>query len=345
MRKVSHRHLWRHAFLLAAVFTTGVLASAIEARAVILYSTDVRNTSAPSDAEGLTAWNIEGMWGSYLATPIDDTHFVVAQHLYSYGTDPLPTTISFQNHTYNVNTSSRVPDAASDLCIYSIVGDTFPTHATLYDASIDGLEKDKTLTVIGKGTLRGVDVKVGTTLKGWQWGTGSSDKTWGQNIVDGLANYTNPDNTIYTDTLLRFNFDAGGIPNEAILSRGDSSGGVFIYSNGEWKLAGINYDATGTYSYTATGAYPDGTSAYFNGALFDQQGLYYLDARGNWIYDNSSGVDPGYSEASSISARLDWIRENAPGVTVPEPATLMLLISGAMSLAVFGRFARRRKAP
>jgi hypothetical protein len=334
MRKVSHRHLWRHAFLLAAVFTTGVLASAIEARAVILYSTDVRNTSPPSDAEGLAAWKLEATWGTYLATPIDATHFMVARHCYGYGTDPTPTTISFLGGTYTVDTGSRVWD--NDLCIYSIVGSTFPNYATLYNEAVDGPETDKVLTVFGCGRKRGGEVKVGSTLKGWYWGDVSLVPSWGQNIVTGFKDFS----TSSTDSLLYFNFDADGIANEAMVSQYDSAGGVFIYSNGQWKLAGINYAVDCTYSYTATGLNPDGSSAVFTASIFDQQGLYVQDNQGKWV----PAAGPGASYASRISSDLGWIEEHAPGVIVPEPATLMLLISGAMSLAVFGRFARRRKA-
>ena len=79
-------------------------------------------------------------------------------------------------------------------------------------------------------------------------------------------------------------------------------------------------------------------------ALFDQRGLYEgPTANGPWTYDDATQVDPGFSEVSCISARLGWIEGIVPDVAAPEPGTLLMLISAAFSLAVFGRFARRRK--
>ncbi|MFZ1932113.1 MAG: PEP-CTERM sorting domain-containing protein [Thermoguttaceae bacterium] len=92
------------------------------------------------------------------------------------------------------------------------------------------------------------------------------------------------------------------------------------------------------------GKYPDGSSAVISAALFDQRGLYEgPTANGPWTYDDATQVDPGFSEVSCISARLGWIEGIVPDVAAPEPGTLLMLISAAFSLAVFGRFARRRK--
>ncbi len=243
-------------------------------------------------------------------------------------------------------------DGSSDLCIYSITGGTFPTYASLYNESVDGPLLGKTLTVIGKSPYtQGTPVTVNSNLVGWQWAYASGDESWGQNIVSGTADYTDPQGVTHpgTHSMLDFNFDApsaGGIANEAILAVGDSSGGVFVKgANGQWKLAGINYATTGIYSYTATGEYPDGSSAVIGyAAVFDQRGLYYgPSTNGPWTLDTAADVDPGYSEVSSISARLDWIQSIVPDVIVPEPGTLLLLISGGLSLAVLGRFARRRR--
>ncbi len=175
MHTTLHRHFWRHALLLAVVSIVGLLASAIEARAVLLSTSATRNTTPPSEDEGLAGWNIEATFGSYLATPIDATHFIAAQHIYDTvgSTNPPPTTITFAGSTYTVDGSSRTADPNSDLCIYSITGGTFPSYATLYNSSSDGPETGKTLTVFGKGWWdRGDPVYVGSSLAGWQWQPG-----------------------------------------------------------------------------------------------------------------------------------------------------------------------------
>ncbi len=215
MRKTFHRHSWRQTVLLAAVLTTALLASATRVRAVIIYSSDTvatRNLDPPSESEGLAGWDLQATFGNFLATPIDPTHFIAAQHIYGdVGSgNPPPATITFQNHTYTVDGSSRTADPGSDLCIYSIVGDTFPTYATLYDESIDGSELNKPLTVIGRGTSPGASILVGGQPRGWNWyGSADGKQSWGQNVVAGFAPYSS-DPLASQTALLEFDFSGTG---------------------------------------------------------------------------------------------------------------------------------------
>ena len=216
--------------------------------------------------------------------------------------------MTFQGITYTVdqNPGSRKVDGASDLCIYSITGGTFPTYAPLYDETVDGPEAGKTLITIGRGWYqRGTAVYAGTNLAGWQYASWSNvQQTWGQNTVSGTADYTDSKgNVLGAGTLLQFNFDGDGAnPYEAILVPGDSSGGVFIQgANGQWKLAGINYAVSGPYSRIGQGSG-------FNAAIYDARGLYEWDGA-KWVLHDPAdpNPEPGYSQASSISARLGWI--------------------------------------
>ena len=325
---------------LASLFAVGVFATAMEARGVILYSTADRNTTAPSAADGLDAWNLEATWGSFLATPIDATHFIGAKHLNAASDPGQFSTITFRNVSYAVNLASAVPDPGSDLCIYSLQsGYSFPSYAPLYNAAVDGSEIGKTLTVIGRGTQRGTPVTVDSALKGWAWGGSDHVESWGQNIVSSFDRY----NSVSATSLLCFDFNSDGIDNEAALSIGDSSGGVFIFSNGQWKLAGINYAVSGPFSLTGTGTLnsllPDGSPdpdySAFNASIYDAQGLYYWDDK--WILDDVQ--EPGTSAASRISDRLDWIES-----VVPEPGTLVLLSIFIAAIVPFSWFARRRKS-
>jgi hypothetical protein len=346
MGTTFHRHLWRRGGALLAAVAAGLLAAPLDARAVIIYDSATRNTAAPLPDQGLAGWNLEAQFGSFLATPIDPTHFICAKHV-----GLAAGSVTFQGVSYAVDSTSRQTDSSSDLCIYSITGGTFPTYAPLYNATVDGGLLGQTMTVIGRSAYtRGTAVYVNSNLVGWQWASASNDPSWGQNVVSGTADYTDPQGVkhVGSQSMFDFNFDApsaGGIANEAILAVGDSSGGIFVKgANGQWKLAGINYATTEYYSYTATGKYDDGSSAVISAALFDQRGLYEgASANGPWTPDDATDVDPGGSEASSVSARLGWIEGIVPDVIVPEPGTLLLLTSGMLSLALFGRYARRRK--
>jgi hypothetical protein len=339
MRDFSYRHSWRHVGLLSAVFVIGVFGAAIEAQAVLLYGDNARNLNAPSVAQGLAGWELQATWSDgadnqFLVTPIDATHFIAATHI-----GFVASTINFQGTDYTVDSTHHAWDSKSDLSIYTITSGTFPTYATLYDASIDGPETNATnMTIFGRGSQRGSAVNVDGQLRGWKWGGQDHLMSWGQNIVDGYASY---DQGTTEPSLLGFYFSNDGIHNSA-LSTGDSSGAIFIQTaDGQWKLAGINYAAfSGPFCNTSDGADP------YRASLTDMRGLYVWDAdKKTWVLDPTSGeVDPTASFASRISYRLDWIRENAPGVVVPEPATLVILLGAVLPAAVFGWYTRRRRA-
>jgi hypothetical protein len=358
MRTTSHRHSWRRIAFSATIFTAALLASAIEARAVFIYASDTvvtQNLSRPSDSEGGAGWDLQADFSNtdfyggkepYLATPIDATHFITAKHIYNYSSsiNPPPTQITFRGIPYDVATpalgTTYFADPNSDLAIYTLAaGQTFPTYATLYDEKIDGpLHSDtvnKAMTVIGCGTTPGSSVVADGLPRGWRWyGSDVGNKSWGQNQIVGYTAYNS--NSAAEKALFVFAFTSNAGQN-SILTAYDSSGGIFVQgADGTWKLAGINYSATGEYRLSADGAS-------FKAALFDQRGLFYEDTPGHWVKDTGDYPDPGYSVASSISNELDWIRGVVPGVRVPEPGTLALLICGALSLVVPARFARRRK--
>jgi hypothetical protein len=109
----------------------------------------------------------------------------------------------------------------------------FPVFAPLYTKRN---ERGKQAVLIGRGTARGEEIRVGKSLKGWQWGQEDNVRSWGTNTVGGIAVGAEG----VGDTL-RFTFDARRSPNEAAISAGDSGGGVFIKDKGAWRLAGVNY--------------------------------------------------------------------------------------------------------
>ena len=300
--------LWRRGAGTALIVMLLILTAATDARAVFLYSTADRNTTPPSAAQGLDAWNLQANWGSFLATPIDDTHFIAAKHV---GMQSGTITVTSGTSTLNllVDSTSGKADPYSDLAIYSLQsGYTFPAYAPLYCSSIDGSMVGKTLTVIGRGTQRGSEVLVGGTgsLAGWQWGANDHVRSWGQNVVTGLTAYnSNPESE---NSLLYFDFDANGIANEAAMSNGDSSGAVFIYADGQWKLAGINYAVDSPWSLTG------GTDTGFYADIFDARGIYYKNAYNEWelVPSNYHHPVPGASYASAISSRLSWIEAMVP---------------------------------
>lgn len=215
-----------------------------------------------------------------------------------------------------VNLLGRFGQRPADLSTSG--GYNFPTFATLYCEEIDGSEIGKTLTVIGRGTQRGSPLYLEGNLKGWVWGIGDGLQSWGQSIVDGFAPY----NSQSENSLLGFVFASDGL-HEAALSVGDSSGGVFVYTNNQWKLAGISYAVwPGLVSTTGKQSDPGVYASIFD----DARGLYQKNAQGQWVLISYSEPLPGVNFASRISGRLEWIRSVAPDVVVSEPGTLVLLL-------------------
>ena len=127
-------------------------------------------------------------------------------------------------------------------------------------------------------------VTTNEVLKGWKNGPGDGVMRWGENQVSG------------TGSFLAASFDLSGGDNEAFLSGGDSSGGVFIQSGGVWRLAGINYGIEGPFAI-------DSTEPEFFGAIFDASGLY----TGGILMPNDGYLRPAHFYSTRISTRLSWI--------------------------------------
>ena len=256
--------------------------SATPADAVLLYKSAIRNKTAPTGAEANSGWQYQGHWSNgFEGIPIAPHYFITASHV---GGNP-GAAIWFRGTNYT--TTNQYDDPNTDLRIYKVSG-TFPAYAQLYTKTD---EVGKLATVFGRGTGRGTDVKVGTSLKGWQWAALDKVESWGDNNVAGLKDFG-----AGYGTFLDFKFDRTGTANEAALSNGDSGGGVFIKDGTTWKLAGVNYLVDGPFAKTAGGAT-------FMASIFDKGGLYVSNSP---VTDTAADV-PGNWYATSISRRISWI--------------------------------------
>jgi hypothetical protein len=316
------RSTWMLGFL-SAILLVGLLSRPFEARAVTLYDNSPSPVLQQTNVGSQPAWQYQGLWGAFVATPVDSTHFLVAKHIYNNLTESptnhLPDTFTFGGTNYAVDKSSIVKDPLGDLAILKITGGTFSTYAPLYTGAS---EVGKEITIFGKGRQPGAEVMVGSVLRGWAWGPAAATPSWGTNVVRRIeANGVAP-----FEEYLAFDFKpTQQTPHPAGLSEGDSSGGVFINDGGVWKLAGVNFgtDYDRYWSLTQDGAQ-------FGANLVDGQGLYYEKA-----LVISHDATTGY--ATRISSHVDWIRS----VTVPEPASIAMLV-GLVPLLVLAGLARRR---
>lgn len=312
---------------IAAVFrcaavVAGLCAGSVPGRGLIFISTadPAFNSAKPIGTLASSGWDFEGYWGNFVGTPIAPNYFITAAHVGGNIGD----SFYFRGEAYT--TSAVFKDSATDLQIWRVSG-TFPAYAPVY-ARND--EVGKNLVVFGRGTQRGVEVHagglLGSSLKGWQWGTYDGVLRWGQNHVEEII--TAPANSTLGPQgaqILRATFDENGGVNEADFSYGDSGGGIFINDGSAWKLAGINLAVEGAFNTAPTGAG-------FQAAVFDRGGLY-EGTEGNWtLVPALPTPQPGSFFATLISPRVAWIE----GILAqPLPPTAPVLQSAT---AVNGTF-------
>ncbi|MFK7896467.1 MAG: dockerin type I domain-containing protein [Myxococcota bacterium] len=241
------------------------------------------------DADELNALDLQGRFGSFLGTPVDETHFLTAQHI---GISPSDT-ISFASGP-NLGTYSIVQwhdDPESDLRIVEING-TFNEWALLF-GSTD--ETGRSTTIFGRGGAPIQQVTVGSELKGWTAASPDGAISWGRNIVTG---------TLGGD-LLYARFDINGLDEEAGLTSGDSGGAWFVKDAvGLSRLAGISFSTTGPYQLDQNGS-PDGSV--FQAGIFDIGGLW-VGSPGNEVFIQENPVNvPGVGIATRVSDRIEWM--------------------------------------
>jgi hypothetical protein len=274
----------------AAAWTVAAWVGTTDVSGVILYETAApsANTDEPAGELAGSGWQFQGQFGNFLGTPIAPHFFITAKHIYDASS-----AIVFQGGTYTLVDGFYDPN--SDLAIWQVAG-TFPATAPLYTRAD---ETGKALVVIGRGTQRGSEVSINSTLKGWAWGVSDAAQRWGENTVAQIV----PLGAGYGDALYA-TFDAGAGLNEAHLSSGDSGGAVFIKDADDlWKLAGINYAVDGTFHTDAAG------NGAFHAALFDIRGFYLSNPSPPPAYEVVVGDDPVASGfyATRISSKLPWI--------------------------------------
>ncbi len=258
---------------------------AVDTPAVIFQSTEdpFFNTSAPEGALADSGWQYQGQWSVFQGTVIAPQYFITANHIGGEVGD------SFIFRGVSYITTERMHDTNTDLTLWKISG-TFPDFAPLHTGTN---EVGRSLVVMGRGTRRGVEIRMNDVLKGWEWGIQDHVMRWGENVVLEASDYG-----MDMGSFLCASFDFGASANEASLSSGDSGGAVFMQEDGVWKLAGINYGVDSPYKRS-----PDDVARIF-GCLFDQSGLY-MESGTNWVA--IPDAIPGCFYASRISTRLDWI--------------------------------------
>src|SRR5205085_2605018 len=168
----------RHAPLLAVA-----AALALPGLAPAVITVGPRSILSSSDYLAGGRGQYVGRWGNYCAMPIGPRYFVAANHVGDSGT------LFYNNGTSTVTAySATFAGAQDDLAIWQLTpsSPSFTLWAPLYTPSN---ETGKGLTVIGRGTDKGVEVRMPAAtgqLRGWQWGTSDGQVTGGTNTVTSI---------------------------------------------------------------------------------------------------------------------------------------------------------------
>lgn len=325
----SHRRPFGLARTCLQVLVGLFFAAAPVAKGIVLYDTDnaLANSTAPSGQYAGSGWQWQGQYGSYLGTMIAPQYFITAQHYGLQGSSFVSTGVlnGAVDVTYTIDTAANggqgywdIP--GTDLRILKI-NETFASYAPLYTG---GAEVGMEMIVFGRGGPRGAEVVLSSESKGWYTTGADGVVRWGLNDISGTVSSG-------VGTLLTASFSAVAGQNEAMLSVGDSGGGVFVLDGGVWKLAGINYGVDGFFD---TNNLPNDFQE-FSAALFDKGGFYEGSDGTGWVLnpDGSSDV-PSRMYASRISSSSAQIISI---VGVPEPGAATLLMLSALMV-----FRRRR---
>ncbi len=277
-------------FVSASLF----IGSLDHAKAVVFLETadPAHNTTTPGNNSG---WQYEGKFVGFLGVPIAPFHFITAAHI-GGGIGNL---FDFHGDYYTTIAAHDIP--GTDLRIWEVDhAKPFPTYAPLSSGVAD---IGATVMVIGRGTQRGAEVFVAGEPRGWQWGPGDGVQRWGRNVVHSSTE---------GGTHLYCEFDQPGIADECHLSVGDSGGGMFVFENGLWRLAGIHHGVDGPFRFDSVGTD-------FLAMLYDKGGLEYRKSVDPlvWIAIPEQAADvPSGFYSSRISSSLPAILGIAPAAAM-----------------------------
>jgi hypothetical protein len=264
------------------------------------------NTNAPGGALAGSGWQWQGNWGAISGTPVAPDVFMTAKH--AGGT--VGDVFVFNGVTYT--TTARYLDPASDLVLWRVNG-IFPTHAPLYTGTNEvGLDA----VLFGRGLQRGAEFRdTNGVLKGWGPGGDDLVRRWGENTVEAIVSAGPFGEQLYCL------FDAGAGTNECHLNANDSGGGLFVWDDGMWKLAGVHFAIDGRFS--------SNNVTYTSANLFDARNVWVEGSTNNVLIADLGVPEPSGMYSTRVSSRISFW-----GAFVPEPATgVALLIAGLSPMA------------
>jgi len=194
-----------------------------------------------------------------------------------------PTSVTFGSSTYAIDAGSwtqlkNQDNTGADLALFRISGE-FPNIPYVPQSAIASSTQTNNTEVYMMGYGR--NRKTGLTYwksdwtetsipseasySGYKWASSGKSMRWGTNVIAG-SDYTL--STSYGTTSCYYvSFDDSG-DDECTVATGDSGGPVFVYSDGQWELIGLNL------SYLGYTGQPSATAVFDNEPLFADLSIY-----------------------------------------------------------------------
>jgi len=298
-----------------------------DAHAVIIETGDgTGNVTAPPDDPG---WAHLATRSNVTAVYLGHRWLLTANHVGAGD-------VVLEGQTYSPVPGSAIqfenPDTSqADLMVFKIFGD--PGLPRLDIPSSPPVVGDS-LIAIGNGRNRG-SVTTYMGLGGYDWGPGDAMR-WGTNIVSEIDIWVGSTYSFaatFTDPL-----DPSATTDEAAGANGDSGGGVFIKTGGEWYLAGTIFSISQYLDQPST------TSIYGN-ELFAVDLSYYRDDILAVIEQRScsDGLDDDDDGFTDFPADPECLSANDDSESIPSVPTLGLggtIVLVSMMLLAFSARSR-----
>lgn len=251
------------------------------ASASIIYDVPSGITAAPPDDRG---WQYVGSWEVGGGVAVAPDYFLTAQHL-GGGVGG-----SFILNGVSYPTIALYDIQGTDLRLVQIAG-TFPDYAPIYHDT-PGSERGQAVSLVGYGIYtQGTPVVTNGIQNGWYWGQAAGENFAMNTVADVV--------TVDDAQHLAYNFNPIANQSQGVYAPGDSGGGMFLYSGGKWRLAGIAHAVSSFFQ-----SQDDENS--LQAAIYNPAGLYVQDDQGKLV--PATAPQQGFAtEVAAYFPQLDRI--------------------------------------
>jgi len=296
--------------LVCLFFLAVMLIACSPALAIINHASSGEPTDTPNDA-------VVGRYGTNASlVVISPRYAITTRHQGSGQNVVIGGTTYYTTETNHASADIRILRLYTDFA--KTTDAALTNYVGLFNTTDETAAGNNDVVLGGHGRTRGSDLTSGnpSQVYGYDWATSPNSNTygmhWATNLLDGG---TGTAGGTYTSDIIGGDFDGlgegGATSYEGILAQYDSGGGMFHEVNSGWYVMALN------------------RAVEHNGEAWFRND------------EDPSVLDPDAFDGVRISSYASWIQSNTLDTitTIPEPATMLLLVSGGVAM-----LARRRRA-